>query len=490
MSESISAPSAPWEAASPQDQLFVLITGANSGIGLATAQRLIDSFLATRSRASHLILIPTTRSAAKSAQTIRQLEAYTPADSRHRIHVISPTLDICDLGGVAAFARGLLHGGVASRDGVQRAVRVPRLDALVFNAAYGGWIGCDYLGAVWAVLTRGFLQAITWPTFKLALPTCVLNSLPEYSYPPQPLLGQVFTACVFGHYLLAHYLAPLLCRSSSSSLPPGRIIWSSSLEATVDVFSPDDMQCLDGPSAYESAKRLTDILALTCLLPAASPYSSRWLAGPDEEKCSDKDDAPLRPQVYLSHPGIVASTLFPVPWFLFWAYEWSLVVARWLGSPWHVGSAYAGAAAASWLVLEPHESLASVDDLYATKDKHDSSITTTSCTTTQSRPLAAQRIKWGSATSRTGRSAVKQTHVDGWGFDGHPPPPPSNLVAPSPRMDRILRPSVGRRRGAPDVTPDDIIRFEELGAQCWRAMEDLRAQWSDLLDLDDGRRVL
>ena len=39
----------------------------------------------------------------------------------------------------------------------------------------------------------------------------------------------------------------------------------------------------------------------------------------------------------------MASTLFPVPWFFFWAYELALLISRWLGSPWHNANGYRGA---------------------------------------------------------------------------------------------------------------------------------------------------
>lgn len=260
---------APWEAVAPEEQLFVLITGANrysialsifahcdsfarrlislgkktgrsanwlvtrySGIGLGTGQRLIDEFLATRSLTSHLILIPTTRSASKSlvaisalrahaehaAKTSTALRARYPAagndddddddkkeegyekyekhekyergnnwqDAVRRIHVLSLTLDLCDLRGVHAFAEQLCRGRVGNPEGLEgeylRNVRIPRLDTVVFNAAYGNWSGCNYPKAVWKILSEGLVQAVTYPTFKNSLPTSILNEVESYGY--------------------------------------------------------------------------------------------------------------------------------------------------------------------------------------------------------------------------------------------------------------------------------------------------------------------
>lgn len=231
MTEKADAAGAPWESAPAHKQLFVLITGANSGVGLGIAQRLIDEFLAMRGPTAHLVLLVTTRSAAKSRQAIGDVRAHARrAARRHeaagggrrwqdavaRIHVLGLPLDLCDLAGVRAFARRLVRGTVSNPDpepghdddddgggeeeGEEylRNVRVPRLDCVVFNAAYGGWEGCDYLHAVWSILTRGLVQSVTWPDFKTALPPAILNEQRQsYGYyvslpsclppPPSPL---------------------------------------------------------------------------------------------------------------------------------------------------------------------------------------------------------------------------------------------------------------------------------------------------------------
>lgn len=174
-----------------------------SGIGLSIGERLIDEFLSTRSLKSHLILIPTTRSKSKSLQTIRTLRSYAQRaaqtstalrsrigdsyrweDTVARIHVLSLQLDLCDLRQVYTFAEELVHRPVSNPEGLEgeylRDVRIPRIDTAIFNAAYGGWSGVDWPMAIWVILTQGLVQSVTWPTFKKALPTCILNERPEY----------------------------------------------------------------------------------------------------------------------------------------------------------------------------------------------------------------------------------------------------------------------------------------------------------------------
>ncbi|ODA82335.1 hypothetical protein RJ55_00842 [Drechmeria coniospora] len=469
------AVTAPWDSVPAHEQLFVLITGANSGVGLGTAQRLIDEFLATRSLDSHLVLLPTTRSASKSLHTIREIRSYAQRAAQTnarggeswqrtvgRIHVLSLTVDLCDLRSVRRLADKLTNGTVGNPPGLEgeylNRVRVPRLDSVVCNAAFGGWTGVDYPAAVWSMLTKGLLQSVTWPTFKNALPTCILNERESLGYPAAPLLGEVFTACVFGHYMLAHQLLPLLSRSQSSPVAPGRIIWSSSLEAVADVFTPDDLQGFNRPAAYESAKRLTDILALTYSLPSVRPLSSRWAAvadGDEKEKrkgkAKEKERLVVAPKMYVTHPGIVASTLFPVPWFLFWAYELTLVLSRWLGSPWHTVDGYTGAKAAVWVALEDQDAL-------------DSS--------------HADRIKWGSTSDRRLRVDVKPTEVEGWGWQGKVEDPEADTAL------GVLHKTKGRKNGAAQVMEEDIVRFEELGTRCWKAMEELRGTWEDIVKKD------
>ncbi|KAL7793116.1 3-ketosteroid reductase [Trichoderma ceciliae] len=466
---------APWELVAPDEQLFVLITGANSGIGLGTGRRLIDEFLSTRSLTSHLILIPTTRSASKSLVAIEALrahaelaarsssalrsrvgEGYKWQDAARRIHVLSLTLDLCDLRGVYGFAERLCRGPVSNPEGLEgeylRNVRIPRLDTVVFNAAYGGWSGCNYPKAVWSMLSEGLVQAVTYPGFKNSLATSILNEQKSYGYPDKPLLGEVFCACVFGHYVLAHQLLPLLSRRSLNE-SRGRIIWSSSIEAIDEVYAAHDMQCFLKPDAYESAKRLTDIISLTYTLPSVRPFSGPFLQI-DEESGGDAAEKPIPPKMYVTHPGVVASTLFPVPWFFFWAYELVLVIARWVGSPWHNVDGYRGASSTTWLALQDQ---AALDE------------------------MQADRIKWGSACNRHLVIDVKKTEVEGWGWEGKLET--DETIAADPAKG-FLHKSVGRRLGTKNVTEEALVEFEEVGARAWEEMEKMRHQWAKIIKLD------
>ena len=229
------------------------------------------------------------------------------------------------------------------------------------------------------------------------------------------------------------------------------------MEAVRRVFRASDIQCFSRPEAYESAKRLTDLLALTYSLPSVRRFSSRFLTIDDDPAAAAKQV--VRPKLYLTHPGVVASTLFPLPSFLFWLYQLTLVICRWLGSPWHNVIGYHGAKAAAWIVLQDQEAL---DE------------------------MKADRIKWGSSTDASLRLDVKKTEVEGWGWEGKPET--AETIASDSSMG-VLHKSVGRKIGIKDATAEDIAEFEEVGAACWQQLEALRAQWESIIAQEEDDSV-
>lgn len=216
------------------------------------------------------------------------------------------------------------------------------------------------------------------------------------------------------------------------------------------------MQCFLRPIAYESAKRLTDVISLTHSLPAALPFSKPFLQL-DSESGGNTKDKPIPPKMYLSHPGVVFSNLFPLPWFFHWAYKLVLVLCRYFGSPWHNVDGYRGANAPAWIVLQDQ----------ATLDAQ-----------------AADRIKWGSSCGSDLRTYVKKSEVEGWGWEGKPE---TDETIAADTSEGILHKSVGRKLGTKNASEEDVAAFEELGAKCWQEMERLRHQWAEILD-QDGKK--
>lgn len=327
-----------------------------------------------------------------------------------RVKVEGVLVDLAQLVTVKALAQQLLQRG-------------QKLDAVVWNAGIGGWTGTNWPWAIWTLLTD-MLQASTWPTYQYSEVGSLAKqkglTTGEKETPP---LGQVFAANVFGHYMLTHWLAPLFSPSS-------RIVWIGSVTALPHFFSLSDLQCLHRPDAYESSKRLADLLVLTSDLPSTAPYTSTFLP-----------TAPA-PKMYITHPGILATSIASV----FWLIEPFMIaffyLARWVGSPWHTVTAYKAAVSACFCVLAP---AAQLEDLEARDGKG----------------------KWGSAINAAGDERVARTETEGWGWSGRPGEVPSGSVTGS----------TGRWRGMNVTGNEEREEFEVAGRAVWKEMEALREEW-------------
>ncbi|KAI9780776.1 MAG: 3-keto-steroid reductase [Geoglossum umbratile] len=418
---------------------YVLVTGANSGLGFSTCCRLIDEFLDTRPGDGCITLIITTRDVRKGDSTIARLSKHVDKlskskhpDAKTKVSYQPEIVALDSLVSVQRLSRKLLK-------------QLPKLDALILNAGYGGWTGVDYWMASKQYMT-GFVQSVTWPTFKMSDIGLVTKSqLPHKDSLIQgkqktvddmpPPLGEVFCINVFGHYLLSHNLGHLLRNSDEG----GRIIWLSSIEteAVIDVFSADDIQGLASPTAYEISKRLTDVLALTSRLPATQPWVNSFLSASTEPPTIG-----TQPKLYVTHPGICSTEIMPVHWILNLLKLLTFYIARWVGSPWHVIDPYKGACAPVWVALAPQSQLDAVE-------------------------AKEGAGKWGSATDIWGNERVRRTEVGGWGWGG--------VVG-----EEVQR--TGRISGAQALTREAREEFEGLGRECWRRMEGLRKEWEERLD--------
>jgi 3-keto steroid reductase len=457
---------------------------------------MIDEFLAKRSLSSHLILIPTARSVRKSRETIEALRkhlyksanseavavrarslssdsSYDPQDTINRVHLLAVQVDLCSLDSIYGVADQLVGGTVGDpTDKTGTEYTIPKLDAVILNAGFGGWTHVHWPGLIRMFLTKGLIQMCTWPTFKVAEPGRVVShksakggevrltldylahssshSLTGFLPQSSPhVLGEVFCSNVFGHYVLVHELLPLLSRASPSEAP-GRIIWTSSVEPAARHFSLDDPQGIKSRAPYESSKRLTDLLALTYRFPASQKQgATSFLTIEDAETRKAK---PYPPVILLTHPGIVHSALFPLTWALLWLYKLAMYLTRWIGSPWHPVTGYLGATASVWAVLE--------EDL-ETQEVH--------------------KVKWGSSTDVWGNALIKTTEVEGWGWDGTVV---TREELEKEKAARVMRRLSGRRGDCVDTTAESRVEFEEVGAKAWGEMERLRREWDGIT----GRR--
>lgn len=448
----------------------------SSGLGFAICCRLIDEFISSRPTFECLTLIITTRDSGKSADTVKRLERYLERQSiifdaplKHRISLQPEQVDLAALRSVQKLSSNLLGN-------------LPRLDTIICNAGYGGFTGLDWPLAIKQTLTDFFIS-LTYPSYKLSTTGETTAVQTDSNYPnveggsssekDEPPLGKVFTSNVFGHYLLCHQLIPLL----SSSPDHGRIVFISSIEPLASHFDSADIQGLASSKAYESSKRLTDLIVLTSTLPSTKPFVQRFLTPSpttpsqsislldneqsDSTRDSTPDTPPLRislsdneyrlpnnpqPKIYVSHPGVCATSIVTLSLIPFYLRILLFYVARWLGSPWHTVSAYKGACAPVWLALADQDELADIEQREG-------------------------KGKWGSICDRMGRERVMRTVVEGWGLGGR--------MGEGDVANRI-----GSRRGFREVTREDREAFEELGRECWKEMELLRVAWEEKLRLE------
>lgn len=113
---------------------------------------------------------------------------------------------------------------------------------------------------------------------------------------------------------------------------PSRIIWTGSIEATEDTYDPSDYQSLDTTNPlrpYEASKYQCELMALGLedLLTRARlrtvPSTPLGGGGPQEGRLEERrsDDGKrlaaggqvhggIEPKSFLSHPGVVASSIF------------------------------------------------------------------------------------------------------------------------------------------------------------------------------------
>ncbi|TID15159.1 3-keto-steroid reductase [Venturia nashicola] len=487
----------PARPSDPATTTYIVVTGANSGLGFAICCRLIDEFLPTRPSTHTLHLIPTTRGQSKADDTELRLRKHVAKYARNESSG-SPrvALDILEreIGKRIVVTPELVD--LNSILSVQRAGKriksiYERIDVLVCNAGIGGWLGVDFWGAAKQFFTEGLnflmepkykIGAVGWVT-KKQIPSLAEGGKEE----EEPKLAEVFCANLFGHYLLSHYLMPVLSKARGEE--SGRVIWVSTLEAYKRTFSMEDFQGLGTNIAYESSKRLTDLLVLSADLPSTSPYtkpffstsskppspglSASWedltprkaslrsssrtrTATPppsqlQRSQSSQSEVGMVRPKMYLSHPGMCVTGIMPIHWILIYLWTGVFYISRFCGNPWHTTTAYPAATSMTWLALADQDTLNEIEASPDTTADKETGVGQSKKISTEGKTRRA--VKWGSAVNWIGNERVKKTEVEGW-CDGN---------------------------GVAIRDEEEKSDFEENARECWKRMEDLRIQWEERL---------
>jgi 3-keto steroid reductase len=370
---------------------------------------MIDEFLHTRPQSQTLHLLFSTRDSRKSDDTLRRLNAHLQRALKQADRKTP---------GVS-----LLLEPQIKLEGVQ--VDLARLLTVK---------------ALTTQFVTDFLGALTYPAFQVCevglLAKPQLSGYGSVHTFPEPRLGQVFTANVLGHYMLVHWLAPLLHADS-------RVVWVSSIGGLASTFNMEDLQGIMAEMAYDSSKRLTDLLVLTSELPSTRPYLESFLPVPVKKDASEDAVSNTRPRMYVTHPGVIQTSISDVAWFLLPFIKLTMYVARWLGSKWHPTDPYKGAVSMVHAVLCPPSQLPELD-------------------------RREGKGKWGSATDLWGEERVARTEVEGWEFTGELGLRPSGSVAST-------------HRAWTKATKESREQFEEQGREAWKEMEALRVDWEKRL---------
>ncbi|XP_078791168.1 3-keto-steroid reductase/17-beta-hydroxysteroid dehydrogenase 7-like isoform X2 [Oryzias latipes] len=201
----------------------VIVTGANSGIGLALCERLL-----TEDSQLQLCLACRNMQRAEAARA-----SLLASRSSARIDLLH--LDVGSVQSVLSAAKEIK-------------TKYSRVDFLYLNAGIMPNPTVD-IGAFF----KGLFSRNAINMFATAE-----GLLTQQDRVNSDGLQEVFATNLFGHFLLVRELEPLLCQPGHTS----RVVWTSSSNARRSAFSIEDFQHTKGTEPYSSSKYASDLLSL------------------------------------------------------------------------------------------------------------------------------------------------------------------------------------------------------------------------------------
>lgn len=201
----------------------VLVTGANSGIGLALCERLLSE-----DGEIQLCLACRNMQRAEAAQAALLL-SHPGAD----INLIR--VDVGNIKSVIEAAKEIKQ-------------RFQRLDYLYLNAGIMSNPRIDFKAFMRGLFSSKVISMFATAEGILTQEDCVTDDG----------LQQVFMTNLFGHFLLIRDLEPLLGQAGC----PSQVIWTSSSNARKSAFNLTDYQHSRGQESYSSSKYATDLLSV------------------------------------------------------------------------------------------------------------------------------------------------------------------------------------------------------------------------------------
>ncbi|KAJ8390432.1 hypothetical protein AAFF_G00103670 [Aldrovandia affinis] len=201
----------------------VLVTGANSGIGLALCERLL-----AQDPQVQLCLACRNMQRAEAARSALLL---SHGDAR----IALLRLDVGSVRSVLKVAEEVK-------------LRYNRLDYLYLNAGIMPNPQVDFKALFKGLFSRNVIHMFATAE----------GLLTQQDRVNADGLQEVFATNLFGHFLLVRELEPVLCQPGHTA----RLIWTSSSNARRSAFSLDDIQHRKGAEPYSSSKYASDLLSL------------------------------------------------------------------------------------------------------------------------------------------------------------------------------------------------------------------------------------
>nr|XP_061795811.1 3-keto-steroid reductase/17-beta-hydroxysteroid dehydrogenase 7-like [Nerophis lumbriciformis] len=201
----------------------VIVTGANSGIGLALCERLLTEDIHLR-----LCLACRNMQRAEAARSALLL-----SHSKAQVDIVQ--LDVGSVQSVFAAAQELK-------------ARYERIDFLYLNAGIMPNPQVDIKAFFKGLFSRNAINMFATAEGLLTQQDRINTDG----------LQEVFATNLFGHFLLVRELEPLLCQAGHTS----RVVWTSSSNARRTAFSIEDIQHKNGTEPYSSSKYASDMLSV------------------------------------------------------------------------------------------------------------------------------------------------------------------------------------------------------------------------------------
>lgn len=384
---------------------IVVVTGANSGVGFGICHRLLVQLSSNQCEDAHpkypfhdltasaelqlpcdgltLILACRSRQRAEEAKSqlyklldkhisqLRKSPHYDGCADKFRENLVIAThlIDLASVQSVFAFADDVTQ-------------TYPYVSHLICNAGVVYFTRIDWLLCLKHV-AKDFMGAMTTPKFFFQGSGRISGDG----------LGWLWQCNVFGHYVLFRALEPHLAKYTESI--SARVIWVSSHEATSEFYDPEDLQLIKDDHSYQSSKYQVNLLALRL----------------DRE--ATKHRVPGIPVVrhFSVLPGVVGTNitnglLGPI---MTTCMLVVFYIVRFLGSPYHLTSAFKAAVSAVHLALVPLVYLPAIQPV-----EHPDTLTKASEPAQVGTLYVSQTDRWGTeyvGTMKFVESRTEDAHV-------------------------------------------------------------------------------